>query len=106
MTSHDSINHNLQITQLHHIAQVRTGRCFRHPALNGACCWGRCKPSAQVRAANRSAGGSAQQRVGGPLRHTHSTPSDGDEVAAAAVDQQSDSSVFTQDPEVFFRGDR
>lgn len=60
------------------------------------------EPSAQVHAANQSAGGSVQQRGGGPPRHTHSTPSDGDEVAAA-VDQQSDSSVSTADPEVFFQ---
>lgn len=41
----------------------------------------------------------------GPPRHRHSTPSDGDEVAAA-VDQQSDDSDCTEDPEVFFRGEQ
>lgn len=41
-----------------------------------------------------------------PPRHRHSTPSDGEEVAAA-VDQQSDDSDCTEDPEVFFqRGSR
>lgn len=69
------------------------------------CLHGAAEPSAQVRAANGSAGGSAQRRRGAPPRHRHSTPSDGDEVAAA-VDQKRNNSVSTADPEVFFRGDR
>lgn len=40
-----------------------------------------------------------------PPRHRHSTPSDGDEVAAAV--EQIDDSDYTEDPEVFsHRGSR
>lgn len=61
----------------------------------------RAEPCAQVDAANERRGGSAHQRGGGPPRRTHSTPSDGDEVAAA-VDQHSDNNVCPADPEAFF----
>lgn len=62
---------------------------------------------AQVHAANEGRRECPQQPRGGPRRHRHSTPSDGDEVAAA-VEQHRKSSVWTADPEVFFTwgGDR
>lgn len=56
---------------------------------------------AQVHAANEGRRECPQQPRGGPRRHRHSTPSDGDEVAAA-VEQHRKSSVWTADPEVFF----
>lgn len=48
-------------------------------------------------------GGVLSGEEAGPPRHRHSTPSDGDEVAAA-VDQQSDARVCTEDPEGFLQG--
>lgn len=72
--------------------------------------WGGCGRGgvcAQVHAANEGRRECPQQPRGGPRRHRHSTPSDGDEVAAA-VEQHRKSSVWTADPEVFFTwgGDR
>lgn len=66
--------------------------------------WGGCGRGgvcAQVHAANEGRRECPQQPRGGPRRHRHSTPSDGDEVAAA-VEQHRKSSVWTADPEVFF----